>query len=133
MSTFDENTINAIRHLDLVQLEGLRDLYEARHDSANAATVREAISRKGTVQTDELWRSGQLFAHKSEPDDTGRRVTTWTGDPAAWMKHFTQGPITVRMDAKNFSGENSPEARAIRAETVHIRLKPGERIQVVKD
>jgi hypothetical protein len=74
--------------LDLSQLEQLRDAYATRHDRASEDRVRAAIGRKGLIQTDELYRSGKLYAHEMPRDNSGRVVTAFTGDPAAWMSAF---------------------------------------------
>jgi hypothetical protein len=107
----NEDTIAILQNLDLLQLDRLRDRYESRHDSASAANVREAIARKGATQTEELYNSGHLFARKAAPDDTGRRVTTWTGDPFAWMKHFMGTAAIGRFNGELCKGENSQQAR----------------------
>lgn len=74
--------------LSLDQLESLRARYLARRDSVKAGLVREAIARRGVVQTEELARSGKLFAVEMPRDAAGRTITKWTGDNAAWMQHF---------------------------------------------
>jgi hypothetical protein len=119
----------------LAQLESLRDRYEARKDWQTAGTVRAAIQRRGVVQTEELSRSGQLFAHRVELDPSGlgmRPAIQYTGDPAVWMAPFVQAGVTGRIDAEQCTGANSPEAKAAARETVAVRVRPGETVQVVR-
>ncbi len=123
----NEDTIAVLEACDLSQLEALRDKYAARHDSARVAEVRAAIDRKGLVQTDELSRSGKLFAHKIDMgDDSGRKMTTWTGDSSVWMRAFQTGPIVGRIDPQLLD-----EAKSGKPQTV--RLRHGERVVVTKD
>lgn len=76
---------------DLATLEKLRDRYAGRGESAKAKDVSAAIARFGAVQTDELSRSGKLFAHDSPRDNSGRVTTSYTGDNGAWMSLFMSG------------------------------------------
>ncbi len=111
----------------LDQLEKLRDKREARNDRAGADAIRAAIGRRGAVQTDELSRSGKLFAHKTVMnDDSGRTMTTWTGDSSVWMRAFQTGPIVGSLNR-----ELLDEAKSGKPQTV--RLRHGERISIIKD
>ena len=82
----------------LDQLENLRDRYLARNDSTKARLVRDAISRRGAVQTQELSRCGKLFAVELPRDATGRVVTVFHGDNAAWMNMFMSGGVIGKVD-----------------------------------
>jgi hypothetical protein len=97
----------------LDQLEQLRDTYEARHDKQHANLVRDAINRKGEVQTRELSNCGKLFKHRHYDEETGRTWHTYTGDNMYWMKEYMSGPIIVRMDAGMFTGKNSEVGKAM--------------------
>ena len=59
-------------------------------------------------------------------DDSGRTMTRWTGDPAAWMKFFQTGAIVGRLDPQLLD-----ETRSGKSQTV--RLRHGERVVVTKD
>lgn len=86
-----ETKIDILAKLPLQQLENLRDTYEARHDRQNVADVREAIGRKGAVQTEELARSGQLFGHRIELDPSG------LGDTAGGSIHRRPAGVDVHV------------------------------------
>ena len=82
----------------LDQLENLRDRYLARNDSVKAGVVRDAIARRGAVQTEELAKSGRLFAVEMPRDAAGRVVTAYRGDNAAWMNMFMSGGVVGKID-----------------------------------
>jgi hypothetical protein len=130
-----EEKVTFYAKIDLANLEKLRDHYEARQDSYTAGIVRDAMERHGSVQTQELYNSGKLFRHRNVDPYSGRVTYRHTGDPMAWMKDFMDGagPIGCRLDSEQFTGRNSPSARAREAATVRIVLQPGERVQIVKD
>jgi hypothetical protein len=100
---------------NLAQLEQLRDEYDARHDEQHAQLVREAIERKGAVQTQELANCGKLFKHRHHDEETGRVWHTWTGDCNAWMSHFKTPPMTVQLDSAKWTGRNSEKGKAMMA------------------
>lgn len=91
---------DAIDCLDLPHLEGLLATYEGRHDQTNAGRVRAAIGRRGSVQTDELYRSGKLFAHELPRDNTGRVATMFVGDPSVWMEQFQHHGIRGKFNVQ---------------------------------
>lgn len=132
----NENAVAILEEVGLAQLEKLRDTYDARQDRQGAAVVRAAIERRGAVQTEELSRCGRLFPHKVQLDPSGlgmRPAIAYTGDPAAWLAPFLLPGASGRMNVELFTGANSPGAKALARQTVTVALKPGERVQVVRD
>jgi len=129
-----EDMLSAFSHLGVSALDKLLGTYEARNDSVNAGVVREALAKKGSVQTEELSRCGQLFKHTHHDPETGRVTHTFTGDIRAMLAPFAEGagPIRVRMNRENFTGRNSPEARAYAATQQTVTVGPGQRAVVVK-
>lgn len=121
---------------DIPQLERLHAAYTARNDAAAAAAVSEAMRRRGQHQTPDMADCGRLFERRVELDPSGlgvRPAIAFTGDIAAFMEPFMRPGLTCRLDESLFRGENSPEAQMARRETVSVRLRPGERIQILKD
>jgi hypothetical protein len=118
-------TINMLSRLDLAHLESMRDHYNALGDHQNAAGVVAAITRTGAEQTQELADSGRLIAHRRVDPDNSRVVHTYTGDPAAWMEPYMLGATVCRIDRSAYTGENSPEAKALAAkQTAWLRKMP---------
>jgi hypothetical protein len=126
------DTISTLSRLDLAHLESMRDHYNALGDHQNAAGVVAAITRMGAEQTQELADSGRLIAHRRVDPDNNRVIHTYTGDISAFMAPFVLGAAVCQMDRNAYTGENSPEAKALRASQVTVTLKPGETVQVVK-
>ena len=84
-------------------------------DPQSLAVIEPAVLdevRAGAVN------SGRLFEH-SYRDRGGRLISTYEGDPKAWMAPFMARPIPVRINPK-------PDQRE---ETV--KLGPGQRVMVV--
>jgi hypothetical protein len=73
-----------------------------------------------------------LIEHRHVDPYTGKVFYDYTGDIAAFMAPFVQPSHTCKIDVAAFTGENSPEAKALRASQVTVTLKPGETVQVVK-
>ena len=134
MKTPREDNIDALSHCSPEALDKLYDDSMARNDSYNAGIAREALARHGQVQTNELSKCGRLFEHRKVDPYTGRVTYEYTGDPRAFLAPFAEGagPIIARMDARNFTGRNSPQARAYAATQQTVTVGPGERVQVVK-
>jgi hypothetical protein len=130
---FTSDVIAELSKLDLHHLEGLIETYEARADSASASAIRRAIATKGQVQTNDLYNSGQLFKTSRTDPETGRLTHTFTGDPMAWMEPYTKSGVRGRYPVENWTGANSPEARALAAKTQSVVVEPGYRIAIVKD
>jgi hypothetical protein len=126
-------TADILSKFDLGTLEKLRDAYDARHDRQKAADVRFAIDKLGVIQTEELSNCGKLFHHRNYDENTGRITHSWTGDSSVWRILFEHPGVPCRLDSEMCTGANSPEAKALAASRVTVQLKPGERVQVVKD
>jgi hypothetical protein len=128
----DEETIKTLSKVDLPRLEALRDKYEALGDQQSVSGIVRAIHTKGQVQTEELSRCGKLFEHHHIDPRNGQHSFTYTGDMAEFMAPFVRPPMTCRINRGIGTGENSPEAKALRASQVTVTLKPGETVKVVK-
>lgn len=85
--------------------------------SPRALSVIEDVALKEAKQN--AATSGRLFMHKSKRDDSGRRITTYEGDPSAWMNHFKSTGYVAHIN----------KDAGMREETV--KLREGQRIQVV--
>lgn len=129
----NHETINIISKLDLNQIGALRDKYEAAGDQQSVAGCIRALQTKGAVQTEELAHSGRLIEHHHVDPRNGQHSFTYTGDIGAFMAPFMRPPEVCKFNYGAFTGENSPEAKALRASQVTVTLKPGERVQVVKE
>ena len=128
----DEETIKTLSKVDLPRLEALRDKYEALGDQQSVSGIVRAIHTKGQVQTEELSRCGKLFEHHHVDPRNGQHSFTYTGDIAKFMEPFVLPPIVFKFNTAAFTGENSPEAKALRTSQVTVTLKPGETVKVVK-
>ena len=62
--------------------------------------------------------SGRLFPTR-ERDDAGRVITTYAGDPMAWMKHFMAPSAISRLNMQVDTHEET------------FRIKNGQRIVIV--
>ena len=122
-------------HFTLDELNKAHHSYTARNDGAGAATVQEAISRYGSVQTDDLARCGKLFEHRNVDPYSGRVSYTYTGDIGAFLAPHAEGagPITAKFNRDTYAGRNSGFARAYAATQQTVTVRPGEKVMVVKE
>lgn len=134
MSQTEQNeVIAAMVNLPIEDLDRLRARYTAVNDTAGVARVDSAVALMGSVQSEALSHSGRLFRQRQADPDTGRVTHTFTGDPSVWMEPFVRGPVHGRISTELFTGENSPEAKDLKARTVKTVLNVGERVIVVRD
>jgi hypothetical protein len=108
-----------LRQMDVPELERLQRKYEGSGQKASAqAIVGELKVRAGEkpVQTAALQDSGKLFQHKFKADDdSGRTFTAYSGDVGVFLQPFTEPGMTVRVPREEFTGRNSPQAKAAAA------------------
>ena len=106
----------------------LEDLRRARNEAASAGRldmaneILRAMNLRVQSQHEEIEHCGQLFEHVEQPSpqNGGRFITTYTGDPSAWMNAFTGGAQVCKLNR---------DPGVVSRQTVD--LKAGERIQVL--
>jgi hypothetical protein len=111
--------IDEMARWDVGMLDQLQQSYRAAGDMAGVAIVDAAIAKKelvGVPQTADVANCGRLFRQRRYDADTGRITFEYTGDIAEFLKPFTNGAITGKVNRSLFTGENSPEARTTAAE-----------------
>lgn len=108
-----------------ISLDRLR---QARNDAAASGDLKfaddcmRAIDIRSKMQTPELEVCGELFAHVEppSPQNGGRFITRFTGDPAACWGPFMQPGARGRFDR---------DVGVVEKQTV--KLRAGERVQIV--
>lgn len=85
-------------------------------DAATFGALETAVLQQARAAAH---HSGRLvpFQHR---DDAGRKVTTYEGDPSAWMAPYMLAGKTARVDLD--------KARGMRTETV--KVGPGQRVRI---
>lgn len=85
-------------------------------DAATFGALETAVLQRAQAAAH---NSGRLVAFQHR-DDAGRKVTTYEGDPWAWMEPYALAGKRARVDLD--------KARGMRTETV--KVGPGQRIRV---
>ena len=108
--------------LPLATLRKARDDAASRGDLRMADEALAAINLRARSQHEEIADGGQLFEHieQPSPQNGGRFVTTYTGDPLAWMSAFMAPGAIGTIN-------RSPGVVA----RVSVDLRAGERVQII--
>jgi hypothetical protein len=104
---------------DVGMLDQLQQHYRAAGDAVGVARVDAAFAKKELdfiPQTTEISNCGRLFRQRHLDPETNQPSFTYTGDIGEFLKPFTTGATTGKINRDICSGENAPEARARAAE-----------------
>jgi hypothetical protein len=111
--------IEEMARWDVGMLDQLQQHYRAAGDAVGAARVDAAFAKKELdfiPQTTEISNCGRLFRQRHLDPETNQLSFTYTGDIGEFIKPFTSGATTGKINRELCSGENAPEARARAAE-----------------
>lgn len=122
MSGAKERT-EILARLPLEALRRARNSACERGDLRMADEALAAMNLRVKSQHDEIADCGQLFEHiePPSPQNGGRFVTSYTGDPIAWMAPYMSAGVVGKIN-------RNPDVVAREV----VDLRAGERVQVVR-